>query len=56
MGRKLEVDPVEPRLVPVGAIDPDLGIVGYELRRYATYESERADMRANPVVSSSPSA
>ena len=49
MGRQIEIGPVETRLVPVGAGDADLWVVGYQLRRCATHEGERPDVRANPV-------
>ncbi len=49
MGRQVEIGPVEAGFVPVGAGDADLGVVGHQLRRHATHEGERADMRADPV-------
>ena len=49
MGRQVEIGPVETRLVPVGAGDADLWVVGHQLRRHAADEGERADMRADPV-------
>ena len=49
MGRQVEIGPVEPRLVPVGAGDADLGVVGHQLCRHAAHEGERANMRADPV-------
>ncbi len=49
MGRQIEIGPVEPRLVPVGAGDADLRVVGHQLRRHAAHEGERPDMRADPV-------
>jgi len=49
MGRQIEIGAVETRLVPVGAGDPDLRVIGDQLRRHAAHEGERADMRADPV-------
>ncbi len=49
MRRQIEVGAVEAGLVPVGAIDPDLRIVGHQLRRHAADEGKRPDMGADPV-------
>jgi hypothetical protein len=49
MGRQIERGAVEARLVPVGAIDPNLGVVGHQLRRHTAHEGQRPDMRADPI-------
>ena len=49
MGRQIEIGPIKTRLVPVGADDADLGIVGHQLCRHAAHKGERPDVRADPV-------
>ena len=49
MGRQVEIGAVETRLVPVGAVDSNLRVVGDQLRRDAAHEGERSDVRADPV-------
>jgi hypothetical protein len=44
MGRQIEIGAVEAGLVPVGAGDADLRVVGHHLRRYPAHEGERPDM------------
>jgi hypothetical protein len=51
MRRQPEIGPVEPRLLPAGAVDADLLVIGHELRRHTAHEREGANVRANPVGS-----
>jgi hypothetical protein len=46
---EVEIRPVEDRFVPVGAIGPDLRVVGHQLRRHIAHEGERPDMGADPI-------
>src|SRR5215469_14301225 len=48
MRGEIEIGPVEARLVPVGATDPDPRVVGHQLPRYPAHEGERTDMRTDP--------
>ena len=49
MDRQIEIGAVEAGLVPVGAGDADLRVVGHQLRRYAAREGERPGLRTDPV-------
>ena len=47
--RHVEIGPVQPRLVPVRPIDPDLRVVGHELGGNAAHEGQRTGMGADPI-------
>jgi hypothetical protein len=49
MGGEVLVARIEPRLVPVGVQHADLGVVRHDLAWHAANETQRPDMRANPV-------